>query len=309
MKKGKGDLVMTFLPSPRRGEGRVRVAELPAEVSCPLPCRLSLLLFTALFFAAGCSGRDPAKLAQNYFKAFQRGNWHAQYGMLEPSLRSLESREDFAGAQIRQAAKHKVLSFELVDRPAQITSPWRAFLKVTIQDPKGKQETAWRGLSMVKRGSRWWVMDTPAAREAAAEAYRAAEYSRATVLLQSILRLNPSDAESLDMLGYVFRDNGALRNNLEMAIESHRQAVDLEPKNPDWHNSLGNDYRLLGWFTGAVNEIRKAIALEKRAAFYVWLGVAYGTGQRVEEARSAWGQALKLEPDNAQAHAFLEKIR
>ena len=266
-------------------------------------------LFLFVLSAASCGQRDPAKLASAYFEAFQRGDYNAQYGMMLPDLRSVEHRADFIAAQARAATRHKMLTIELLDKPVQYPDIWRAFFRLTWSMTGGKVENNWRGLTVARRGRGWWIMDTPAAREAAAEAYRAAEYSRATVLLQAIIRVNPTDAESLDMLGYVYRDNGALRNNLEMAIDVHRQAVLLEPKNPDWHHSLGNDYRLLGWWQGGIDEIKKAIELEPRPIFYVWLGVAYGQQQKVDPARAAWREALKLDPNTAQAAAFLEKVR
>lgn len=265
------------------------------------------LLLLALSVAS-CGGRNPEKLALDYFTDFQKGDYHGQYGMIHPDLRQVEHREGFVAAQARQASRHKLVSFELVGKPSVYPNPWRAFLRLTWTGSGGK-ETAWRGLTLKRQGRGWYVMDTPAAREEASDAYRAAEYTRATILLQAILRNNPTDAESLDMLGYVYRDNASLRNNLEMAIDVHRQAVVLEPRNPDWHHSLGNDYRLLGWKQGAVDEIKKAIAIEPRAIYYVWLGVAYGASQQVDPARAAWREALRLDPGNAQASAWLEKIR
>jgi len=262
-----------------------------------------------LLLTASCGNRDPQKLALNYYSAFQKGDYNRQYGMIHPELKQVEHREGFVAAQVRQAAKRKLVSIELVDKPSVYPNPWRAFLKLTWSSTGGKMETAWRGLTLKRKGGGWYVMDTPAAREEASDAYRAAEYTRATILLQTILRNNPTDAESMDMLGYVYRDNIALRNNLEMAIDVHRQAVEIEPKNPDWHHSLGNDYRLLGWYQGAVDEIKKAIAIEPRSIYYVWLGVAYGTSQRIDPARAAWREALRIDPNMAQAAAFLEKVR
>jgi tetratricopeptide (TPR) repeat protein len=266
-------------------------------------------LFLLALAISSCGARDPQQLAMKYFSAFQKGDFNAQYGMIHPDLRQVEPRDRFVAAQTRQASRHKLLSFEVVGKPSVYPNPWRAFLKLTWSGTGAKPEVAWRGLTMKRRGSGWYVMDTPAAREEASDAYRAAEYTRATILLQAILRNNPTDAESMDMLGYVYRDNSALRNNLEMAIDVHRQAIELEPRNPDWHHSLGNDYRLLGWYQGAVDEIKSAIEIDPKAIYYVWLGVAYGTSQRVDPARAAWREALRIDPGMAQASAFLEKIR
>ena len=274
----------------------------------PAGLRKISVLFILVLVSASCGNRDPEKLAMNYFSEFQKGDFNGQYGMIHPDLRQVERRENFVAAQVRQASKHKLVSFQVINKPAVYPNPWRAFLKLTWTG-SGGTETAWRGLTLKRKGGGWYVMDTPSAREEASDAYRAAEYTRATILLQAVLRNNPTDAESMDMLGYVYRDNSALRNNLEMAIDVHRQAVELEPKNPDWHHSLGNDYRLLGWNQGAVDEIKRAIELQPRAIYYVWLGVAYASNQRVDPARAAWREALRQDPASAQAAAFLEKVR
>ena len=260
---------------------------------------------------AGCGGGgDPVALADSYFRNFAGGRYEAQYMQLLPEARKMERKETFVDYQQRRALRRKFLTHEMVGtRPKEIKSPWRALFKVSWETPAGGKETSWKGLTLVKKGGRWWVADTPSVRENAQNAYMAGEFSRATMILEEALKLNPTDAESLDLLGYVFRDNSALRNNLDMAIEVHREAVRLEPRNPDWHHSLGNDYRLLGWFSGAVEELNKAIDIDPRPHYYVWLGVAYASATKLDAARAAWREALKLDPDSAQAHAFLEKIR
>lgn len=262
---------------------------------------------------AGCrgGGSDPETVLKAYFGGFQRGDFDAQYRLLLPAARVVEARADFVELQAMQASRRTLVAFEVLNRPAKggFPDPWRAWLKLTWANAAGRKETFMRGLTLTRRGGRWWVDDAPAARRDANEAYVAGEPARATRQLQRILRFNPEDAEALDLLGYVLRDNAALRNNLEMAVDAHRQAVDLEPRNPDWHVSLGNDYRLIGWPQGAVTELRKAADLDGKASTYVWLGVAYAASQQLDAARNAWGRALKIDPGNAQAHAFLSKTK
>jgi len=270
-----------------------------------------------LIMAAGCARpADPVVAAQAYFDAFARGNFSAQYRMLSSRSRKVEFKDAFLEHQEQLSYRRTLVKAEIVTRPPQtVPDPWRVLAKLTWETAAGHRETTWRGLTVVvahgllggRRG--WEVADTPSARQIANESYMAGESTRATKMLQAILRANPADAEALDLMGYVLRDNPLVKNNLDLAVDAHRQAVELEPRNPDWHLSLGNDYRLLGWYSGAVSELKKAVDLDPRANYYAWLGVAYASAQNLEAARGAWHTAIRMDPSNAQAHACLEKTK
>jgi Flp pilus assembly protein TadD len=266
-----------------------------------------VLLAPVMILAAGCQKPEPVALANEYLSLAIQGQYARQYSLLLPSIRRMETRQDFVDYQEGRAARKVLKKAELVSQPPK-GNLWRAIFKLTWETG-GRPEVEARGLSLVQRDGRWWVADSPASRAEANEAYVAGDAGRATRMLQRIVRLNPTDAEALDLLGYVLRDNSTLKNNLELAVEVHRRAVELEPNNPDWHLSLGNDYRMIGWYSGAVAEIRKSASLSARGSTYVWLGVALAAGNQVASARDAWRKALSLDPDNAQAHAYLEKTR
>ena len=267
------------------------------------------LLGALLVAGCGGGGRDPVVLANRYVGLSVTGDAAGQYALLLPALRRLEPKPDFLDVARRARLRRSLVKFELLNKPkAAPSDPWRALFRMTW-DAHGRKESSWQGVTLVRRGGAWWVEDAPAARQEAAEAYAAGEFARATRILQRVIRANPADAESLDLLGYVMRDNPALKNNLEMALDAHGRAVEREPGNPDWRLSLGNDYRLLGWHEGAVAELKRAIAIDARANYYVWLGLAYASGRQLDEARAAWHHAIKLDPQSAQAHAFLEKLK
>jgi len=271
----------------------------------PMRAVLLLPLFAVL---AGCGYRDPVQLTQNYYRFEIKGRFDRQYRLLLPSVKAVESRQSFVEQQEAWTVRRRLTAAEVVGKPGK-DPMWRAAVKLTWERADGKKQVETRGLTLVNRSGRWWVIDTPAARVEANEAYVAGEPGRATRLLQRIVRLNPMDTEALDLLGYVLRDNVALKNNLELAVEAHRRAIEIEPRNSDWHLSLGNDYRLIGWYEGAVSELKKSAEISPRASTYVWLGVALASSGRVGPAREAWRKAVKLEPDNAQAHAYLERTR
>lgn len=276
-----------------------------------------MLVVSLALLAVGCGRqKDPVAAAQAYFDAFGKGEFSAQYRMLSPRSRKVEFRDAFVEHQEQLSYRRKLVKAEIVTKaPATIPDPWRVLARLTWETASGHKETTWRGLTLVRAhgllggANGWDVADAPSARQVANESYMAGESTKATKMLQAILRANPADAEALDLMGYVLRDNPLVKNNLDLAVDAHRQAVELEPRNPDWHLSLGNDYRLLGWYTGAVAELRKAVDLDPRANYYAWLGVAYASAQNLDGARAAWHTALRMDPANAQAHACLEKTK
>jgi tetratricopeptide (TPR) repeat protein len=270
------------------------------------------LALAAGFLAAGCQKESPdaVKAMGDYFKAFQAGDYGRQYSMLAPELTAFEARKEFIAAQARAAFRRSLVKWEMIGKPpAQMPEAWRGSFRMTWKSATGKQETTWRGLSAVKRGKGWFIADTPSSRMDASDAYIGGDYLLATRLLARIIRMNPTDGEALDLMGYVLRDNASLKNGLDNAIEMHRQAVDLEPRNPDYHFSLGNDYRLVKWYTGAIKELNTAIEIEPRATYYVWLGVAQASMGRIDSARASWGRAIKIDPLSAQAQAALSRIK
>ena len=270
------------------------------------------MVLLVVLFTAGCQkgSSDPVKAMEEYFKAFQAGDYGKQYSMLAPELTAFEPRKEFVAAQARAAFRRSLVKWGMIGKPpAQMPEAWRGSFRMTWKSMTGKQESTWRGLSVVKRGKRWYVADTPASRMDASDAYIGGDYVLATKLLARIVRVNPTDAEALDLMGYVLRDNASLKNGLDNAIEMHRQAVDLEPRNPDYHFSLGNDYRLVKWYVGAIKELNTAIEIEPRSTYYVWLGVAQASMGRIDSARASWGRAIRLDPLSAQAQAALSRIK
>lgn len=261
----------------------------------------------ALVALAGCGRPDPKALAEEYFGFEMKGRFDRQYRLISPDLRALEPRQAFLERMDRDRTKRVLMAVKPLNEPPK-SGPWRAWFRVTWET-RGRKEIQFRGLTIVQRRGRWWVADCPAARADATEAYQSGEPQQATRLVQRILRANPLDAEALDLLGFIYRDNPSLKNSLELAVDAHRQAVDLEPENPDWRISLGNDYRMLGWHKGAIEELKRAVKLDPRAAAYVWLGVAQAAGGRVSDAREAWKKAVQLDPQHALAQAYLEKTK
>ncbi|MGA8262454.1 MAG: tetratricopeptide repeat protein [Arenicellales bacterium] len=96
---------------------------------------------------------------------------------------------------------------------------------------------------------------------------------------------------------------------LEEAAEDYRQALELEPKNAEAHNNLGNILRDLGRYVDSTESHRQAIAL--RPAFveaHFNLGLTLSALEDYRGAEAAFRTVLRMRPDIADAHNHLGNL-
>lgn len=107
----------------------------------------------------------------------------------------------------------------------------------------------------------------------------------------------------------------ATRDSIERAIAAFEDATAHDPEYALAWAALGGAFGLKGSFLSIPETVHKAIEIERRALAldpeladaHVWLGSALlGLGQ-VDEAILALKEALRLEPDNGQAHQGLAR--
>jgi tetratricopeptide (TPR) repeat protein len=85
---------------------------------------------------------------------------------------------------------------------------------------------------------------------------------------------------------------GLLRANLD----DLRRAADLDPVEIGVPIARGSQYLVFGDPEMAIESYRAALALEPRPEIYVYLGLAELAAHRVEDARRDFGLALRLDP-------------
>ena len=126
---------------------------------------------------------------------------------------------------------------------------------------------------------------------------RSGEKQEAEKLFEQLLAIDPNFAPALNYLGYMWADAG---ENLERALLLVQQAVELEPDNGAFMDSLGWTHFQLGQFEEAQGFLERAASLVgDDAVVYEHLGDLYVALGRVEQAREAYERAVDLEPDNA----------
>ena len=131
-----------------------------------------------------------------------------------------------------------------------------------------------------------------------AAAEQAGLYNKAADLLRKSIALDPENsAEACNYLGYMWADHNM---NLEEAETMIRRALQSEPNNASYLDSLGWVEFRKGQFDRALDDLLRAAKTAEREDPVVFehIGDTYLKLNRSREALEAWQKALSLDPKN-----------
>jgi len=131
-----------------------------------------------------------------------------------------------------------------------------------------------------------------------AAAEQAGLYDKAADLLRKSIALDPENsAETCNYLGYMWADHNM---NLEEAETMIRRALQSEPNNASYLDSLGWVEFRKGQFDRALDDLLRAAKTAEREDPVVFehIGDTYLKLNRTREALEAWQKALSLDPKN-----------
>lgn len=132
------------------------------------------------------------------------------------------------------------------------------------------------------------------------------DFKSAEATLRSILKTSPGNPIALNNLGYFLVERN---ERLDEALGMIRQAVETEPNNSSYLDSLGWAYFKLGKLEEAEENLRKAARLDPTSAtIHDHLGDVYQKRGKTELARTAWQKALGLSTDPKQAEELRRKL-
>lgn len=136
-----------------------------------------------------------------------------------------------------------------------------------------------------------------------AAAEQAGLIDKAVALLKKSIELDPgSAAQAYNYLGYMWVDKG---QNLEEAGELIKRALNMDPDNAAYLDSLGWWYFKKGDPQKAIEQLQKAASTIKPedAVVFEHLADAYAKSDNVAQALVYWQRAAALEPDDKDALA------
>lgn len=122
------------------------------------------------------------------------------------------------------------------------------------------------------------------------------DLSKGEKILEDYLAENPDDPGVNNDLGYLYADQG---KNLEKARLMIEKAVEAEPENPAYLDSLGWVLFKLKEFEAARDWLKKATKLENGNDSTIWdhLGDCHRELKAIDKAKAAYETALKLAQD------------
>jgi tetratricopeptide (TPR) repeat protein len=141
----------------------------------------------------------------------------------------------------------------------------------------------------------------------AASLERDKKVGESEVAFEKLLKVRSDHAPGMNYLGYMWADRG---ENLPRALELIRKAVDLEPSNGAYLDSLGWVYFRLNKLDKAEENLRAASTLNPDdATVEEHLGDLWAKKGEIAKARESWKRALTLKPEPENKTRLEEKIR
>jgi tetratricopeptide (TPR) repeat protein len=116
-------------------------------------------------------------------------------------------------------------------------------------------------------------------------------------ILKNCVSLFPDSATVLNYIAYTWAENGI---NFEQALTYAKRAVEKEPENGAFADTLGWVYYGIGDYKNALKELTRAVELMPGDPTVVeHLGDVYFSLNNIDKAIERWSSALIYSPDNS----------
>ena len=135
--------------------------------------------------------------------------------------------------------------------------------------------------------------------------HQAGDLDQAQSLYREVVRLDPSHADALHLLGVA-----ALQNQQhETAVDMIQQAIAVNQSTPSYHCNLGTVFRALDRLDDAVASFREAIRLDSSfAGAHYNLAMALDLQKHQDEAIDHYREAIRWNPEFADAYNNLGNL-
>lgn len=117
---------------------------------------------------------------------------------------------------------------------------------------------------------------------------------------RKVLETKPDNAVALNNLAYLLSENG---DQTQEALKCAQRAVELDPKNPEFVDTLGWVLFHRGVYGGAVTHLERATSLKSTAIGQYHLAMAYYKAGQEARGRTALQAGLRMDPTLPEAKA------
>lgn len=164
-----------------------------------------------------------------------------------------------------------------------------------------------QALSVLDRARAKLPGDTSVAFELGAALERGKHYEDAERVFRRVVADDPNHAQALNYLGYLLADRG---ERLQESVGFIKRALEIDPDNPAYLDSLGWAYFKLNQLALAEPQLRKAAAnLATNSVIQDHFGDTLFKLGRYDEAVEAWQRALAGDGDSIERPAIERKIK
>ena len=129
--------------------------------------------------------------------------------------------------------------------------------------------------------------------------------AKAKDAFKKVLALEPDHDGALNSLGYIYAEDGV---NLDDALKMARRAVDLDPSNGAYYDTLGWVLYKKGMNAQALMALQKAEAYIQDPVLYDHMGDVYKAVKEFTLARKFWHRSLDMKPGQAEVSRKLEEL-
>ena len=135
---------------------------------------------------------------------------------------------------------------------------------------------------------------------------RLQKYDEAIFELKTALKLNPDFADALNNLGVIYAKRPATAT---MGLQLLKKAVELQPNNANFHDSLGTCFHTLGFVTEAETEFKTAMLVDRKLVAPVYnMGRLYESNGKETDAIKYYMNAVSMKKDHLMSNFRLFKI-
>ena len=139
---------------------------------------------------------------------------------------------------------------------------------------------------------------------------RLGKYKKAIVSLENALKKKPESSRAMNFLGYLYAD---MNIKLDESLQLINKALNYEPENGAYLDSLGWVYYRLGKFELALSTLIKAEKIIVKdtvdPVVYDHIGDTYKKMKNINLAVKFWNKSIKFEKNNKNIKRISKKIK
>jgi len=191
---------------------------------------------------------------------------------------------------------------EVLKRTGQQAGAYAALAELYVDAGRIPQ-----ALGVLDRAAAQLPNDTAVAFQLGAALERQKHFAEAERVFRQVITRDPGHAQALNYLGYMLADRG---ERLQESVGYIKRALELEPDNPAYLDSLGWAYFKLDRLDLAELHLRKAAAdLASNSVIQDHLGDTLFKLGNFDEAATAWERALSGDGDSIERSTIERKMK